>query len=161
MLVYGGWDAFLNPTSKVKAAEPVAGPLADRIPGPSTDVEKLVRLNGAVMVAGGALLAIGRFRRIAALALLASLAPTTLAGHRFWEESDDSARKQQQIQFLKNMGLAGGLILAALDTEGRPSLGWRAKRAARRASGALHTASGAADRVGELWTDLTDRLPAG
>ena len=35
------------------------------------------------------------------------------------------------MHFLKNLGLLGGLILAAFDTEGQPSLGWRAKRQAR------------------------------
>ena len=69
----------------------------------------------------------GRFRRLAALALIGSIVPTTLGGHRFWEETDQAARAQQRMHFLKNLGLLGGLILAALDTEGEPSLGWRAK----------------------------------
>jgi hypothetical protein len=43
------------------------------------------------------------------------------------------------MHFLKNLGLLGGLILAAFDTEGAPSLGWRAKRQARE----LETAIGA------------------
>ena len=30
---------------------------------------------------------------------------------------------------MKNLGLLGGLILAAVDTEGRPDLAWRAKQA--------------------------------
>jgi putative oxidoreductase len=58
--------------------------------------------------------------------------PTTLAGHRFWEEDDPARRHQQQIHFFKNLGLLGGLVLAAADTGGAPSLGWRARRAARR-----------------------------
>jgi len=33
---------------------------------------------------------------------------------------------------LKNVGLLGGLLLAAVDTSAAPSLGWRARRAARR-----------------------------
>jgi hypothetical protein len=33
--------------------------------------------------------------------------------------------------------MLGGLILAATDTEGRPSLAWRARRAARRAQRSL------------------------
>jgi hypothetical protein len=36
----------------------------------------------------------------------------------------------QRIQFFKNVSMLGGLLLAALDTEGRPSLSWRAHRAA-------------------------------
>jgi hypothetical protein len=35
------------------------------------------------------------------------------------------------MHFLKNLGLLGGLLLAAADTEGRPSIGWRAERLLR------------------------------
>jgi putative oxidoreductase len=137
VFIHGGVDALRHPESKVKAAEQVAGPIADRIPGLPDDTETLVRLNGAVMVGAGALLATGKFRRVASIALLASLLPTTYAGHRFWEETDDTTKAQQQIHFLKNLGLIGGLILAAVDTEGRPSLTWRAKRTARLANQAV------------------------
>jgi hypothetical protein len=61
--------------------------------------------------------------------------PTTLAGHRFWEK-EGADRQQQLIHFLKNLGLVGALLLAAVDTEGKPSVGWRARRAARRATDA-------------------------
>jgi hypothetical protein len=91
------------------------------------------------------LLAIGKFRRLAALALIGSLIPTTLAGHRFWEEADEAKRAQQQIHFLKNLGLLGGLILAAVDTEGAPSLGWKARRRARRMATALTVGHAMAD----------------
>ncbi len=56
--------------------------------------------------------------------------PTTAAGHRFWEESDKQARANQKIHFFKNVSMLGGLIIAGMDTEGRPGLAWRAKRAA-------------------------------
>ena len=46
-----------------------------------------------------------------ALALAGSLVPTTLAGHRFWEEEDDAARAQQTVQFLKNLAMFGGLLM--------------------------------------------------
>ena len=52
----------------------------------------LVQVNGAVQVVGGTLLGLGVLTRLAALALAASLVPTTLAGHRFWEEADPSPR---------------------------------------------------------------------
>jgi hypothetical protein len=43
------------------------------------------------------------------------------------------------MHFLKNVGLLGGLILAAFDTEGEPSLAWRAKRQARQLEAAVST----------------------
>ena len=39
---------------------------------------------------------------------------------------DPQVRAQQRTQFLKNLGLLGGLLLAAVDTEGRPGLAYRA-----------------------------------
>jgi hypothetical protein len=56
------------------------------------------------------------------------MVPTTLTGHRFWEHDDPQQRTMHQTHFLKNLGLMGGLILAALDTEGRPGIRYRTGR---------------------------------
>ena len=131
MFVSGGLDAIRNPESKVERAEAVTQTLTNHVPG-LPDTVTLIKWNGMAQVAAGALLAIGKFRRLAAVVLIGSIIPTTYAGHRFWEETDDAARAQQRVHFLKNLGLLGGLILAAFDTEGAPSLGWRARRGTRR-----------------------------
>jgi uncharacterized membrane protein YphA (DoxX/SURF4 family) len=137
IFVVGGWDALWNPEGKVKRAVAVTEPLAEKTGVEGLDTEMLVRINGAVQIGGGVLLAAGKFRRIAALALIGSIIPTTYAGHRFWEESDPTTRTQQKMHFLKNVGLLGGLILAAFDTEGEPSIAWRAKRQARQVESAV------------------------
>src|SRR5664280_2383393 len=137
MFIAGGVDALRHPAGKAEAARSVTGPLSERVSALPDDPELLVRVNGAVQVGAGMLLAVGRFRRLAAVALIASIIPTTYAGHRFWEEEDDATRAQQRVHFLKNLGLLGGLILAAADTEGEPSLGWRARRRAARIGAAV------------------------
>lgn len=129
IFVVGGWDAVRNPKSKVPAAEDVGPAIASHLPYLPQDPEQLVRINGAVQLGAGVLLATGRFPRLAAIALAASIIPTTAAGHRFWEYEDPSKRAQQKIHFFKNLGLLGGLMLAAVDTEGRPGLAWRAQHA--------------------------------
>ncbi len=131
MFIVGGADAVQHPEPKADKADKVAPAIAEPLHLPDDPVT-LVRLNGAVQVLGGVLLALGKFRRLAAAGLAASLLPTTLAGHRFWEETDEGDRRAQQIHFLKNLAMLGGLILAATDTDGKPSLGWRARRAAGR-----------------------------
>jgi putative oxidoreductase len=137
IFVAGGLDAIRDPGRVAPAAKPVTEKVTPAMqtvhPKAPTDTETLVRLNGAAQVAGGLLLATGHATRPAAVMLAASLVPTTLAGHRFWDIKDPEQRKQQQVHFLKNLGLFGGLLLAAVDTEGRPSLGWRARDLARRA----------------------------
>jgi putative oxidoreductase len=130
IFIVGGWDAMQNPESKTPAAGRLLGDRPSRWPL-LEDTEQLVRADGAVKVAAGIALGLNRVPRLAALTLCASLVPTTLAGHRFWAESDDAQRAAQQLHFVKNAAILGGLILAAVDTEGRPSVGWRARKAAR------------------------------
>ena len=57
--------------------------------------------------------------------------PSTAARYRFWEASDPDERREQLTHFFKNVSLTGGLLIAAGDTEGRPGVAWRARRASR------------------------------
>jgi uncharacterized membrane protein YphA (DoxX/SURF4 family) len=135
-----GWDAIRNPNGKGKPVAPRSQPpMAGQSVVPE-DSLSFVRVNGAVQVSGGILLAIGKYPRLAALILMGSIAPTTYTGHRFWQETDDEIRGQQKIQLLKNLGLLGGLIYAVLDTEGAPSLGWRARRGVRGLASSVNAA---------------------
>jgi hypothetical protein len=83
------------------------------------------------MMGAGALFATSRAPRTSALVLAATLVPTTVAGHPFWEADDPATRRQQRLHFFKNLGMLGGLLLAVVDTEGKPGLSWRARRAAK------------------------------
>jgi uncharacterized membrane protein YphA (DoxX/SURF4 family) len=121
IFIRGGLDAALNPEGKVKKAETVTGPIAERVSILPDDPETLVRLNGITQVVAGATLSLGIFRRLSAAVLIGTLVPTTLAGHRFWEELDEDARNSQIIQFAKNLGLLGGLLLVATETTSRSS----------------------------------------
>jgi uncharacterized membrane protein YphA (DoxX/SURF4 family) len=125
MFVVGGLDQLKHPSRKTDTA----GPLVDKVApviGLPDDTELLVRANGAAMVGAGSLLALGRLPRLASTVLAATLVPTTIAAHSYWNEQDPQVRAQQKVQFLKNLGLLGGLLLAAVDTEGRPGLAYRA-----------------------------------
>ena len=82
--------------------------------------ELLVRANGAAMLVAGAALALGCWSRLAAMMLAGMLVPTTLVGHAFWQETTPAGRAGQRIQFLKNLGLFGGLLLVAAGRKGRP-----------------------------------------
>jgi uncharacterized membrane protein YphA (DoxX/SURF4 family) len=96
-----GFDAARSPGPRAEKAAALGVPNA----------EMAVRANGAAMVVGGAALTLDKLPRLAALGLIAAMIPTTLAGHAFWEfEGPD--RKAQEIQFYKNLGLFGGLVLA-------------------------------------------------
>jgi putative oxidoreductase len=133
IFVIQGFDTFRHPEKVAPRAEPVVRPLADRFTVVQAKTEDAVRLNGAVQMAAGTLLALGRFPRLSALALAATLVPTTAAGHRFWEAEEDADRTQQRIHFLKNLSMFGGLLITAADTSGQPSLAWRTRHGARAA----------------------------
>ena len=140
MFISGGINSLKNSDYLERRALPVTSrlaPLVDKATAslPVTlDSKQMVQLNGAVHVVGGAMLATGRLPRLSALALAISLVPTTVAGHRFWEETDAQQRASQQVHFFKNVSMIGGLLLAAVDTEGKPSLAWLARRSAAKAA---------------------------
>jgi putative oxidoreductase len=108
-------------------------PIAERMPVLSGKPEQAVRINGAVQLVAGSLLALGRWPRLSALAIAATLVPTTLAGHRFWEAEEDEVQAQQRTHFLKNLSMLGGLLIASADTAGSPSVAWRTRHAAKSA----------------------------
>jgi len=162
MFVFGGLDAVRHADTKVAKADKVAPSIARRL-GLPEDTRTLVRINGVAQIMGGSLLAVGKMPRIASTVLAASLVPTTVAGHRFWEEDDPAQRRQQQIEFLKNTAMMGGLLLAAVDTSGRPSVSWRVRRATRRharpaANGVIATLGHEAGRLGETAADRAAEL---
>ena len=129
IFVTGGIEALAHPAPKTDASEQVQ-PVAVRIPGLPEDPEQLVRVNAAAMIAAGSLLALGRLPRLSALVLAGTLVPTTLTAHRFWEAGDKEEKARQRSDFFKNLGLLGGLLIAAVDTEAKPGIAWRTRRAA-------------------------------
>jgi uncharacterized membrane protein YphA (DoxX/SURF4 family) len=147
IFIVQGYDTFRHPEKVAPRAEPVVRPLAERFPSVvPAKTEDAVRLNGAVQLAAGACLAAGWFPRLAALTLAGTLVPTTAAGHRFWEAEEDADRKQQRIHFLKNLSMFGGLLIAAGDTAGQPSLAWRARHGAQTAGRETRRTAQAAGR---------------
>ncbi|HEX2134079.1 MAG TPA: DoxX family protein [Actinophytocola sp.] len=146
IFVSGGIQSLRNPKPPMQTAEPLldktVGQMKDKLPDQMpTDAESLVKLDAAIKVGAGLALAFGRFPRLAATLLAGTLIPTTAAAHRFWESEDPGERAQQQVHFLKNVSLLGGLLIAAADTHGKPSLNWHAHHAARIAGAKLHHAT--------------------
>ncbi|MDO5699302.1 MAG: DoxX family protein [Dermatophilus congolensis] len=129
IFVTGGLEALRHPGGRVEKAAPLVGQLAEAT-GMPDDPELAVRTNGALMFIGGAMLATNRFPRLTSALLASSLIPTTYVGHDFWNKTGDAV-VPDRVQFFKNLGLLGGLILAAVDTEGKPGLTWRAQNATK------------------------------
>jgi len=128
IFVTSGLDAIRHPAKRSQIAAPLVKALAGPLNLPD-DPEMMVRANGATMLVAGAMLGAGKLPRLAAMALAASLVPTTYAAHAFWTMEDPADRAQHKTHFLKNVGLLGGVLLASVDTDGQPGLAYRARRA--------------------------------
>jgi len=115
-----GLDAVRTPGARVGMAGPTLAAMRRVLPLPVED-EILVRGNAAVQAAAGSLLAVGVAPRAAALVLVGSLVPTTIAGHAFWSVGEQPARTMQRVQFQKNLAMIGGLLFTALDPGTRVS----------------------------------------
>jgi uncharacterized membrane protein YphA (DoxX/SURF4 family) len=135
--VASGIKALSDPAPLVPAAEPLADkvvPLVkqyapDQVAGyVPEDAKTLVRINGAAEVLGGLALATGVGRRLGALLLAGTLIPSTIAKYPFWSREDAQQRADDRSHFLKNASLLGGVLLASVDTEGKPSLAYRAQK---------------------------------
>src|SRR5688500_17155109 len=114
--VYGGISTLRKPQDRVPGAAPVVEKITEaadkqlpvQLP---KDVEQWVKANAALQVGAGSLLALGKLPRLTALLLAGSTVPTTLAGHRFWEETDPKVQFDKIAHFVKNLSMLGGLLL--------------------------------------------------
>lgn len=154
IFVASGARTLANPDGLVSRAKPVTDRIAPALhrlnPRLPTDARSLVQFNGATQVAAGLMLVTGHLTRPAAIVLAGSLLPTTWVGHPFWTAQDPAERRNQEIHFLKNMGLLGGLLLAAADTQGRPGLRWRASHAAGHTQRGVRRAARTARREAKI-----------
>jgi uncharacterized membrane protein YphA (DoxX/SURF4 family) len=143
VFIRSGLDAYNHPDRMVDGAKPVTDRLAPAFGavGLPTDPRTMVRLNGAVQMAAGVLLATNTAVRPAAVALAGTMVPTTVAELDAPTPEDLPRRPAQRNQLLKNLGLFGGLLLAAVDTEGRPGLAWRAGHLAGHAQDSVKRAT--------------------
>jgi uncharacterized membrane protein YphA (DoxX/SURF4 family) len=154
-----GVDALRNPKPAADAARPalegmrkLPDPIGANVP---SDAENFARINAAVQIGGGLLLATGKLPRLASAALAFTVIPGSLGGHMFWNEQDQARKADERRAFMTDLSLLGGLIIAAVDTEGKPSIGWRGRRAARKVSEAVSSALPVGASGGAL-SDLAD-----
>lgn len=150
IFIKGGVDTLRNPAPRIAAATPLLEKVGEQLPEQApSEPGQLVQIDAAVKIAAGVLLGLGRVPRLSSALLAASLIPTTAIGHPFWERSDPAAKDADTQQFLKNLSILGGLVLASVDTAGKPSLGWRGRKAAQRLADQTRELAGSTPDAGE------------
>jgi putative oxidoreductase len=105
--------------NKIPNFQSVAGYMAkEGVPAPQ------VMLAGATvfLIAGSLSVILGYKARIGAALLLAFLVLATYYFHDFWTVSDPQAQQEQMIQFMKNLGLMGAMLLVIANGTGPMSL---------------------------------------
>ena len=160
--VASGVDALMSPATPARTAQPVLDAGRSVLPGSVTsavpnEAETVIRVAGAVQVGAGLALALGKGPRIASTVLAGTLVPTTLFASDFWNEQDPALKAAKRSAFTKNVGLLGGVLIAAADTEGKPSLAWRGRRKVAETSAAVADRLPSRAQANSRWDDLAER----
>lgn len=81
-------------------------------------------LSGSIflLIAGGVFLLLGYRSSLAAVLLLIYWIPLTFIVYSFWSESEVVSQRIQGVMFMKNIAIAGGLLLVIVNGSGRYSL---------------------------------------
>ena len=87
--------------------------------------EAMAVIGAVTEFCGGLAIVVGFMTCPAALIMVAFTIAATLISHRFWE-FQDLARRQQSVQFAKNLAIIGAFLLLLVQGGGRLSYdGWR------------------------------------
>ncbi len=134
--IYAAVDAILDPSRHSAKSAPLLEPILEDA-GVSLTAPQLTRLHGIATLAAATTLAVSRTPRTAGLALAGLATVNVVVGEPFWRESEGPARTASRENFIKNISLLGGTLIAA--TAGKPkrkrkAKGRAAKRGARKSS---------------------------
>lgn len=151
--VLAGMDKLRHADDTATRLSPLLSRAADALPF-QTNEKALARVIAGAQVGAGALLAVGKFARLSATVLAVISA---MNGYVEWRSADTTskeARESRRKQLLKNVTLTGGVLLAAVDTAGKPGLAWRAEHLAADArKTTAHLASDARKTTAHLAAD--------
>ena len=168
--VIDGVETLLNPAGHKEAADSVLKKVRALTPREyrgflPKSPETAAQLVGATKAGAGASFAIGKFPRLSASLLAATALPSIIGRHAFWEADDADEKARRRTGALTDLGLAGGVLLATVDNNGKPDLKWRAQHAAQAAQKnvkqALPTKSEtekAWDKASDWFSDTTDQV---
>jgi putative oxidoreductase len=73
--------------------------------------EFLVVATGVQIAVGSIMVALGLWPDLGALILFLFLVPTAFLMHPFWKESEPQGRAMEQVQFFKDLALAGAALV--------------------------------------------------
>ncbi len=141
--VLAGMDKLKNADDTATQLSPLLRRAAETLPF-QADERVLARVIGGTQVGAGVLFAFGKSARLAATILAVISALNSYVEWRSADISSKEGRDARRKHLLKNLSLTGGVLLASVDTAGKPSLAWRAE----------HLAADARKSAGHLAADV-------
>lgn len=128
--IANGVDRLRNTEEAAEKLEPVLSEIGSVLPqaeAAASNPKRAAQVLGGVEVAAGLALALGKFPRLAAFSLLGVHKLNTYTEYRTAQLSSVEDLSSQRTTLLKNASILGGLTLAFVDLNGKPSLAWRAE----------------------------------
>lgn len=125
--IFSGLDRLRHADATAAQLAPVLGPLSAALPVEASE-KNLARILAGAQVGAGVLLAAGKFSRPAAVVLALTAGLNTVVEYRNANTDTKENRSHRRNQLTKSIGLIGGVLLASVDTEGRPGLAWRTEK---------------------------------
>ncbi len=136
--VYAGVRDAVEPDERARVAEPVVAPLLHEAGATDVSTSDVVRVHGAVTALTATVLAFSRTPRSAGIVLTGLAAASAAVYTPFWRLPEGPDRDAMRGEFLKNLSLVGGAMLAA--TAGH-SAGHVKRKKARKAKAKAKAAS--------------------
>ncbi|GAB3846195.1 DoxX family protein [Nesterenkonia populi] len=136
VFIANGVDRLRNAEEAAEQLQPTADEIASMVPqtGAVAQNPKLTNyVLAGVEVTAGAALSIGKLPRLSALVLAGVHTLESCVEYRTAPLETPEDVTAQRKSLLKNLGILGGLGLAAADLAGKPSLTWRAEHIAKTA----------------------------
>ena len=98
----------MNGFNHITKSSMMAGYAASKnVPSP----QATVLLTGVQLVLGGLSIVLGIYPQVGAWLLILFVVPVAFVMHDFWAQKDEQAKMMQMILFMRNMALAGALLM--------------------------------------------------
>ncbi len=123
--IVAGLDRLRHADQTAAQLSPVLSQVSAMLPI-HADEKMLARALGGAQLGAGVLLAAGKLSRMASLVLAVTSTLNAVVEYRNADASTAEARAHRRTALLKNLSLSGGVLLASVDTGGKPGLAWRA-----------------------------------
>lgn len=159
--VIDGVQTVLNPASHKESADSVLKQVRAAVPRQyrafiPKDPETAAQIVGGVKACAASLFALGKAPRTAA-GLLTATSLASLAGRNaFWDTDDEDEKTRRKAGALTDLALTGGVLLATVDTDGKPDMKWRAQNAAKVAKRNVQQALPTQSEAEKAWGKATD-----